>query len=270
MTLQRAASVLFAVNVAVLVVALIGSCVVCVCGIPGWNYQPAAMALVLENALTCGTIALLLMASSQGWRNALLLLGLCGLIAGGMEWTSMVTAFPCGATYRYSAVMGPTVGGLLPYLIPVAWLMMLYPCLQIAFTLSTPRWLVPVTAAGLMTLWDVVLDPAMTTHLKLWAWDYQGGFYGIPLWNYLSWFVTSLTIVWAYLWLARGWRADRSRLPFLLYGLQGGFVAVLSALVGRGAATLVWLAGFGVLSLARRSRPAAGEQARPVAQRRSA
>ncbi len=258
--MQRLLTALFAVNLTVLVISVVGTAVVLTAGLPTWNYEPLAMALVFENLATCTAISVLLMSASQGWRRAVLLLAVCVVIAGGMEWLSMTTGFPFGATYEYTTMMGPRLAGRLPYIIPVAWFVMLYPSLEVAFSLHIPRWSAALVAAGMMTLWDVVLDPAMTNDPGLWAWHHEGGFYGVPPQNFLSWFVTTLLIVAVYFLLARGpvarspatqgeggWRPSRSRLPLLLYGSQSVFVAALAAMSGRGWAVLVWAAGFAML-----------------------
>ena len=259
--MQRPLTGLFAVNLTVLVISVIGAAVVLTAGLPTWNYEPLTTALVFENLATCTAISVLLMSASQGWRRAVLLLALCVVMAGGMEWLSMTTGFPCGATYDYTTMMGPRLAARLPYIIPVAWFVMLYASLEVAFSLHIPRWSAALVAAGMMTLWDVVLDPAMTNDPGLWAWHHEGGFYGVPPQNFLTWFVTTLLIVAVYLLLARGWRPSlrpqagasllhspaRSRLPLLLYGSQSVFVAALAAMSGRIAATVVWGAGFAML-----------------------
>jgi hypothetical protein len=41
-----------------------------------------------------------------------------------------------------------------------------------------------------MVLWDVALDPGAATIEKRWIWEHGGGFFGVPLTNYLGWFFT--------------------------------------------------------------------------------
>jgi putative membrane protein len=41
-----------------------------------------------------------------------------------------------------------------------------------------------------MVLWDLAMDPASSTIQKLWIWEKGGGFFGVPLSNYVGWFLT--------------------------------------------------------------------------------
>ena len=48
----------------------------------------------------------------------------------------------------------------------------------------------PLIAAFIMVLWDLNLDPGAATLGKWWIWQQGGGFFGVPLSNYLGWFFT--------------------------------------------------------------------------------
>jgi uncharacterized membrane protein len=39
-------------------------------------------------------------------------------------------------------------------------------------------------------LWDLSLDPSASTDGKWWIWHDGGGFFGVPLQNYLGWYLT--------------------------------------------------------------------------------
>lgn len=47
----------------------------------------------------------------------------------------------------------------------------------------------PVTAAFVMTQWDVVTDPSGSTLARAWVWYRGGGYFGVPLSNFLGWFL---------------------------------------------------------------------------------
>jgi uncharacterized membrane protein len=49
----------------------------------------------------------------------------------------------------------------------------------------------PVIAAGLMVLWDLVMDPSFSTIGKVWIWHEGGVFFGVPLLNFAGWFLTT-------------------------------------------------------------------------------
>lgn len=55
-----------------------------------------------------------------------------------------------------------------------------------------------VVGSVLMVLWDVALDPAMSFGFPVWNWEVEGIFYGMPLINFVGWFVTSVVIIGGY------------------------------------------------------------------------
>jgi putative membrane protein len=48
----------------------------------------------------------------------------------------------------------------------------------------------PVVGAFAMTAWDLALDPATSTIHQAWIWENGGGFFGVPLVNFLGWTFT--------------------------------------------------------------------------------
>jgi hypothetical protein len=48
----------------------------------------------------------------------------------------------------------------------------------------------PVIAAFAMTAWDLALDPTSSTVNHAWIWENGGGFFGVPLVNFLGWTFT--------------------------------------------------------------------------------
>jgi uncharacterized membrane protein len=48
----------------------------------------------------------------------------------------------------------------------------------------------PVVAAFAMTAWDLAFDPTASTIHQAWIWEEGGGFFGVPLVNYLGWTFT--------------------------------------------------------------------------------
>ncbi len=210
---------------------------------PGVPPHTAAQALVVTSAVLCTAAAALLMSASQGWRRMLLLLALVCLINGPMEWLGTTIGFPSGV-YTYTELSGPLFLGRIPYSVPLLWFAMLSLSLHVAFSLPVGRWPAALIASAMLPLWDAVLDPAMTGELALWTWNHAGGFYGVPLLNWVSWFLTTGAIVAVYLAICPSWKPCDSRLPMWLYGTQSAFVAFVAAMNGRYWATIVWAAGF--------------------------
>src|SRR5258708_11338764 len=41
-----------------------------------------------------------------------------------------------------------------------------------------------------MVMWDLGFDPQASTIQRFWIWEQGGGYFGVPLTNYLGWFFT--------------------------------------------------------------------------------
>src|SRR5205085_3727523 len=49
---------------------------------------------------------------------------------------------------------------------------------------------VPFIASFMMVAWDLGMDPTSSTIRHSWIWEQGGGYFGVPLTNYLGWFFT--------------------------------------------------------------------------------
>lgn len=118
------------------------------------------------------------------------------ILAWTLEWVGHTTNFPFGA-YGYTTALQPQLAGV-PLIIPLAWLMMLPPAWGIAATItqSNRGWRFVGVSAAAFTAWDLFLDPQMVAW-GYWTWDEPGIYFGIPLVNFLGWFLGSaiLTLV---------------------------------------------------------------------------
>lgn len=192
---------------------------------PTWTY----MALL-------PLLPLLMYAPTTGWPRMLLFLAFGSAIGGASELvgtTGTLTVngvdWPFGA-YAYTHWLGPKIGGHVPYFIPLSWFAMSVVSLDLAYRLTRTRWhLVPV-AALFMMLWDVSLDPAMNHAFPFWTYAADGFFYGMPITNWIGWFVVSLLIVASY--EAVGGLTTTSRWAPWVYGLNCLFPLTLSLLHG--------------------------------------
>jgi uncharacterized membrane protein len=139
--------------------------------------------------------ALLHGAQRYGWR-AIAVFVIAGLVISNiLENLSIQTGFPFGH-YHY------TGGGkifLVPWFIGPAYLATGYLAWVVATVLLSDvrrdsPWLTtmgtPVIAAFAMTAWDLSLDPVRSTINRLWIWEDGGGFFGVPLVNFLGWTLT--------------------------------------------------------------------------------
>jgi putative membrane protein len=140
------------------------------------------------------------------------------------EFIGSRTGIPFGR-YHYTDRLQPQFHGV-PVAVPLAWLMMLPPSWAVAQTLLPDGSVISraLMAGYAFMAWDVYLDPHLTKW-KFWEWDQPGTFEGVPLVNFLGWFLWAAVISVAALGVAGGDPLVPGPLV-LVYGvtwlLQGG------------------------------------------------
>jgi uncharacterized membrane protein len=186
-------------------------------------------------------------ASQFGWKKILVFMVICFTVALAFETIGVASGKIYGG-YHYTASLGPKFLGLVPYIIPLAWFMMIYPALVMAQKLvrsSHPHgWkmlLVAMIGGLMLTAWDLVLDPVMVS-AGHWVWDGPASsrmYFGIPIQNFMGWWVTAVAIFLVFFLVSKNLRTGSSRteigLPTLMYATIGGstiFSAYLSGLSG--------------------------------------
>jgi uncharacterized membrane protein len=195
-----------------------------------------------------------------GRRRAILFLGLTLVVSLFFESLGVATGWIYGPYHYVGNHLGPFFLGLVPYIIPLTWFMMLYPSYVIAERCVPLHWgakrrgLVIAALGGLaMVAWDLALDPLMVARGH-WIWETPGAYFGVPLQNYWGWWLTAFVILALYLSLRGGWapyeQTDLSRfdrlavLIYLITGLGSAGEAWLHGLTGPalagGAALLLW------------------------------
>jgi putative membrane protein len=131
---------------------------------------------------------------SRGARVGAGLLVLVAATAVAFEALGLATGVPYGR-YEYSSALGPTLLGV-PFLVPLAWLMMAWPSWVLADRL-TARVRAPrrdavrvAVAAAVFAGWDVVLDPQLV-QAGYWTWSHPSpglpGIPAVPLTNLAGW-----------------------------------------------------------------------------------
>src|SRR5258708_4971815 len=131
------------------------------------------------------------------WSGIITFLVMCLVVSNVLENTSILTGFPFGH-YHYTSDLGPKLF-LVPLLIGPAYFGTGY----LAWVLSTvligdvrPKgsafttFAVPFIASFMMVAWDLGMDPTSSTIRHLLIWEQGGGYFGVPLTNYLGWFFT--------------------------------------------------------------------------------
>jgi uncharacterized membrane protein len=120
------------------------------------------------------------------------------LVTGNVfENLSVLTGFPFGR-YYFTGVMGPKLLHV-PILLGLAYLGMGY----LSWTLGglvlggsrspligSRVVTLPLAAAFIMVAWDLAMDPVWSTIVHAWIWIQGGAYFGVPVTNFLGWYLT--------------------------------------------------------------------------------
>jgi putative membrane protein len=143
-----------------------------------------------------------------GWRNTLVFFVIAAVVSWVFEEFGVLTGAVYGP-YHYTAVLGAKLG-VVPLLIPLAWFMMIYPSYVIANFIAkgdatgSPRGIgglawISLLSAGVMTAWDLVVDPLLSAPaVGAWVWEKGGPYFGIPLRNFFGWMLTTFMVYFLY------------------------------------------------------------------------
>ena len=191
------------------------------------------------STFVCFVFALLHASQRLGWKRAIAFLAISFGISLLFESLGVATGYIYGP-YHYTDGLGPKFLGLVPFLIPLAWFMMMYPSLVIADRLLPEHWesarlrrLATAALGGvIMTAWDLSLDPLMvaSTH---WVWEIKGSYFGVPLQNFVGWWLTAFVVFFIYQEVSR-----RLEEPRIAQALSDGYL-VTSYLVTAGGSVVI-------------------------------
>ncbi len=151
-----------------------------------WPYtRPLMISLTPANLLI--SAALLTLGHEQRDTTFWVFLIAAFLIGLGVEILGINTGLIFGE-YNYGKALGIQVFST-PLLIGVNWFILSYTTGHLAHRISSAWWINALSAAALMTLIDVIIEP-VAIFLTYWQWQNNT----IPLSNYIGWFFTSLVI----------------------------------------------------------------------------
>jgi uncharacterized membrane protein len=166
-------------------------------------------------------------------RGILIFFAICLLVGNIFENLGVRTGFPFGG-YFFTDVMGPKFFAV-PVLLGLAYLGMAYLSWTLARLilggmrnpLTGPRVVtVPLVAAFIMVAWDLSMDPVWSTIVHAWIWRNGGKYFGVPISNFLGWYLTVYLIFQLFALYMRGRATNVDRLPsnywqlaVLVYGI---------------------------------------------------
>jgi uncharacterized membrane protein len=129
-----------------------------------------------------------------GWRGILTFFVTSIVISNVLENLSIKTGFPFG-WYHYTDQLGPKL-----FLVPVIIGPVYAATGYLAWTIGTillgdvrrgsgrlATIGTPVVASFAMVLWDLAIDPTQSTINGNWIWNNSGGYFGVPVVNFLGW-----------------------------------------------------------------------------------
>jgi uncharacterized membrane protein len=152
-----------------------------------WIWGERALYIhISTSVLIQACLSTALLVRGQGVARTALTVAIVFVLSWALEAVGSATGIPFGR-YHYTDRLQPQLAHV-PLLIMAAWMMMLPPSWAIGWRLGGQRYgLASILLSGLaITAWDLFLDPQMT-QWELWVWDQPGGYFGIPLVNFLGW-----------------------------------------------------------------------------------
>ena len=144
-------------------------------------------------------------ARRYGFRSSLTFFIIAVLVSNIFENLSIATGFPFGF-YTHSAQMGPKLF-LVPLVIGPGYFVLCYLAWTLANALTSGvpapgrlKWTLtmPLIASFIVVGADLCADPLGSTLAHDWVYAHGGAFFGVPLSNYLGWFLVTWVIFQAF------------------------------------------------------------------------
>src|SRR3989454_3924333 len=136
-------------------------------------------------------------AKRYAWNGIVVFVVFTFMISNILENLSILTGVPFGH-YYYTDSLGPKLA-LVPIFIALSYVSFGY----LAWVLSTvvvsevrrrssvlTAVAIPLVASFIMVPWDISLDPIASTINHAWIWTQGGGYFGVPISNFLGWSFT--------------------------------------------------------------------------------
>jgi len=169
-------------------------------------------------------------------RGILIFFLICLVVGNVVENIGVINGFPFGR-YYFTDVMGPKLFDV-PIMLGLAYLGMGYlswtlACAILQCSRSPLRGsrlvIVPVIASFVMVAWDLAMDPIWSTVLHAWIWQHGGAYFGVPISNFVGWYLTVYLIFQFFALYLKDQSTDANSLPPNHWRLAIIFYAVSAA-----------------------------------------
>lgn len=147
-----------------------------------------------------GTMLILAAMLACGWLRALLAALIVMVLSYLVETLGVNTSFPFGA-YRYTDLLFPFLPGAVPLAVVFAWVLIVFGSYSLVKRSRSARRGMGVGSALLgallATLLDLVIEPVAAHVVQYWEWLAPGfaNYYGVPLANFVAWFVVAFALL---------------------------------------------------------------------------
>ncbi len=122
-------------------------------------------------------------------KKAVYLILALSLFAITIETIGILTGFPY-TQFEYTELMGYKLFGLTPITLPFAFVPLVIGSMYFGLKQKNNYAKIAISTL-ILVLIDLILDPA-ATKLKIWEWQIQGLYYGVPAINFLGWLFSGL------------------------------------------------------------------------------
>jgi uncharacterized membrane protein len=169
-------------------------------------------------------------------RTMLVFLFICLVVGNVFENVGVRTGFPYGP-YYFTNLMGPRILEV-PIFLGLAYVGMAYVSWTLARLIlgiaerpltGAQIIILPLTAAVIMVAWDFCMDPVWSTILHAWIWLRGGSYFGVPVSNFVGWYLGVYVIYQIFALYLSGRPVPSASLPAHFWGLAVVFYSVSAA-----------------------------------------
>ena len=153
------------------------------------------LGIIALHVLPPALFALIHGARFYGVRGIATFMVICLVVGNFFENLGVRTGFPFGH-YYFTQVMGPRILAV-PIFLGLAYIGMAYLSWMLARLIlgETPSLravvTLPLLASAIMLSWDLSMEAVWSTIVRAWVWRDGGSYFGVPITNFLGWFLTA-------------------------------------------------------------------------------